>query len=232
MKKKSLVTMVASLALVGAVGVGSTLAYLSSTTGTLVNSFSTASGYTGDEQAVQIQETNVDTNKKTSFGETVGEGENAKKFTGNAYTDLLPGDSVTKDPNVLLGTNSIDSYVFIKLEGADELEATDYDKVVEKEFAIEGLNTTNWEKVYTPDGANLDGIYVYKTVDENGTADYKVTAGTKTADLFTGVAYNKDITVELTADQNAALSKIELTAYAVQYKNVSLADAINLVKSK
>ena len=73
MKKKSLVTMVASLALVGAVGVGSTLAYLSSTTGTLVNTFSTASGYTGEEQAVQIQETNVDTKVKTSYGETVGE---------------------------------------------------------------------------------------------------------------------------------------------------------------
>ena len=162
MKKKSLVTMVASLSLVAAVGVGSTLAYLSSTTGTLVNSFSTASGYTGENQAVQIQETNVETGVKTSYGDTVGEGENAKTFTGNAYTDLLLGDSVTKDPNVVLGANSIDSYVFIKLEGADALVAVDRDGDKEPDFAITGFNA-KWEKV--SEGEGLDGYYVYKVTD-------------------------------------------------------------------
>lgn len=212
MKKKSFVTMAASLSMLAVVGAGSTLAYLSSTTGTLVNTFSTASGYTGEEQAVQIQETKLDTEEKYSYGQD--------EFTGNAYTDLLPGDSVKKDPNVLLGENSIDSYVFIQVTGADALIATDNDGDQAGDFTIDAFNT-KWEKV--DDGQGLDGYYVYKA--GTGEDAYKVIAGTQTEDLFTTVTYNK----EVTADEAVELPEITLTAYAVQYKNVSLTDATALV---
>ncbi len=218
MKKKSLVTMVASLALVGAVGVGSTLAYLSSTTGTLVNTFSTASGYTGKDQAVQIQETkylgNDEYGDKTSYGED--------GFAGNAYTNLLPGDSVTKDPNVVLGENSIDSYIFILVDGADDLVAIDNDEDGAGDFTIDTFNS-KWEKA--DDSNGLDGIYVYKAGE--GVDAYKVTKGESTEDLFTTVTYNK----EVTADVAVELPEIVLQAYAVQYKNVSLEEAKELVIS-
>lgn len=218
MKKKSLVTMVASLSLVAVVGVGATLAFLSDSTGTLVNSFSTATGYTGEDQAVQIQETKLLADgtygDKTFYG--VG------GFTGNAYTDLLPGDSVTKDPNVVLGGKSIDSYVFIQVEGADALVATDNDNDGVGDFSIDTFNT-KWEKV--DDSEGLDGYYVYKAGE--GEDAYKVVAGTTTADLFTTVTYNK----EVTADVAVNLPEIKLTAYAVQFKNVELAEAIDLVEN-
>lgn len=208
MKKKSLVTMLASLSLVAVVGVGATLAFLSDTTGTLVNTFSTTTGYTGENQAVEIQESIL--NEDGTYGDKTSYGEDG--FTGNAYENLLPGDSVTKDPNVLLGTESIDSYVFIEVEGADAL--------VEDGCTIDAFNS-KWEKV--SDGEGLDGVYVYNT----GAAEdaYKVAAGTQTADLFTTVTYDLDNTTDAEVD----LSSISLTAYAVQYKNVSLTEATELV---
>ena len=215
MKKKSLVTMVASLSLVAAVGVGSTLAFLSDKTDTLVNSFSTATGYTDDDHSVQIQETKFGTDAKYSYGQD--------GFTGNAYTDLLPGDSVKKDPNVVLGAESIDSYIFIRVVGADALVATDNDEDGKGDFSIDEFNT-NWVKVDGNDD-ELDGIYVYKAGE--GEDAYKVVAGTTTDDLFTTVTYNKDVTADVAVD----LPEIALTAYAVQYKNVSLADATDIVKS-
>lgn len=216
MKKKSLVTMLASVALVAVVGVGATLAFLSDSTGTLVNTFSTTTGYTGEDQAVEIQESILEEDgtygDKTSYG--------VDGFTGNAYTDLLPGDSVTKDPNVLLGEESIDSYVFIKLEGADALAAVDRDGDLKADFSITGFSS-KWEKVDGSEG--LDGYYVYKAA--TGTDAYKVAAGTQTDDLFTTVTYNTYVT----ADTDSTLPSIKLTAYAVQYKNVSLDEAKTLV---
>lgn len=217
MKKKSLVTMLASVSLVAVVGVGATLAFLSDSTGTLVNTFSTTTGYSDeDTQAVKIQETKLESDgtygDKTSYGED--------GFTGNAYTDLLPGDVVTKDPNVLLGEESIDSYVFIKLEGADALAAVDRDADGKADFSIAGFSS-KWEKVDGSEG--LDGYYVYKAA--TGTDAYKVAAGTQTEDLFTTVTYNTYVT----ADTDAELPSIELTAYAVQYKNVTLDEAKTIV---
>lgn len=216
MKKKSLVTMIASLSLVAVVGVGATLAFLSDTTGTLVNSFSTTTGYTGDEQAVQIQETKL--NADGTYGDKTSYGKDG--FTGNAYTNLLPGDVVTKDPNVVLGEDTIDSYVFIKLEGADELVAVDRDGDSKADFSISGFNS-KWVKIDDTEG--LDGYYVYKAAD--GEDAYKVIGNTKTDDLFTTVTYNTYVT----ADTDAELPTISLTAYAVQYKNVSLDEAKALV---
>lgn len=213
MKKKSLVTMVVSLSLVAVTGVGATLAFLSDSTGTLVNSFSTATGYTGEDQAVQIQETKLGTEKKYSYGQD--------GFTGNEYTDLLPGDSVKKDPNVVLGENSIDSYVFIQVVGADDLANTDNDGDLKGDFSIDEFNT-KWEKVGGPEDS-LDGYYIYNVGTEED--PYKVVAGTSTEDLFTTVTYNKNVTVDEAVD----LPVIQLTAYAVQYKNVSKDEAVNLV---
>lgn len=215
MKKKSLVTMVASLSLVAVVGVGATLAFLSDTTGTLVNTFSTTTGYTGEKQAVEIQETKL--NQDGSYGDKTSYGTDG--FTGNAYTDLLPGDEVTKDPNVLLGEDTIDSYVFIKLEGADALAGVDRDSDGRMDFTISGFDS-KWVKIDGVDG--MDGFYVYKPAE--GEDAYKVVGNTQTADLFTTVTYNTYVT----ADTNSDLPEIKLTAYAVQYKNVSLEEATAL----
>lgn len=220
MKKKSLVTMLASLSLVAVVGVGATLAFLSDSTGTLVNTFSTTTGYSDEEtQAIKIQETKLEDDG--TYGDKTAYGEDG--FTGNAYTDLLPGDAVTKDPNVLLGEETIDSYVFIKVEGADALTAVDRDSDNQADFTIDAFNS-KWEKV--DDSEGLDGYYVYKA--GTGEDAYKVVAGTTTEDLFTTVTYNEYVT----ADTDAELPSIELTAYAVQYKNVSLSEAVEIVLAK
>lgn len=220
MKKKSLVTMLASLSLVAVVGVGATLAFLSDSTGTLVNTFSTTTGYSDEEtQAIKIQETKLEDDG--TYGDKTAYGEDG--FTGNAYEDLLPGDAVTKDPSVLLGEETIDSYVFIKVEGADALTAVDRDADNQADFTIDAFNS-KWEKV--DDSEGLDGYYVYKA--GTGEDAYKVVAGTTTEDLFTTVTYNEYVT----ADTDAELPSIELTAYAVQYKNVSLSEAVEIVLAK
>lgn len=220
MKRKSLATMLTSLSLVTVVGVGATLAFLSDSTGTLVNTFSTTTGYQDEEtQAIKIQETKL--NEDGSYGNKTSYSENG--FTGNAYKDLLPGDSVKKDPNVLLGKDTIDSYVFMKVEGADAIVAIDRDADGKPDFTIDTFNS-KWEKVDNTEG--LDGYYVYKA--GSGDEAYKVIAGTQTDDIFTTVTYNEYVT----ADTDAELPDIELTAYAVQYKNVSLSEAAALAMTK
>lgn len=93
MKKKSMLTMVVSLALVGVVAVGSTLAYLTSTAST-VNTFTV-----GDVGITQTETGNWES------------------------TPLVPGVAVTKQPVVTVAANSEASYVYAKIVYGSGLEA-------------------------------------------------------------------------------------------------------------
>lgn len=148
MKKKSLLTMVLALALVGAVGIGATLAYLSSTTTTLTNTFSV-----GDVDITQDEsdESTPDPDDRTD--------------KGNTYDDIQPGDTLKKDPTVTVLANSSDCYVFMQLTGADALEA--------KNFTFNGIPNNSWTKVSGEEG-KLDGVYQYNQVVTKNAEDQKL----------------------------------------------------------
>lgn len=188
MKKKSLLTMVMALTLVGAVGIGATLAYLSSTTEVMTNTFSVGKVKVAQDEAVWNDATDTATDERTS--------------TGNSYTDIQPGDTLAKDPTATVLANSSDCYVFMQLSGADELVAN--------KFSFAGFDSSKWVKVADEDGdANtaLDGVYRYTSVVSKSDADQKLPA------LFTSVTYS--IEAEELA-QNVSLSDVVIKTCAVQ----------------
>ena len=137
MKKAKLLTTLAAVALIGAIGVGSTFAYLSSKTGTVVNTFTVGN--------VVITLDEKDTDNST---------QNAERDQANAYTDMIPGSSYEKDPTVHVAANSENCYVFVKVTGLD----------ANKDALVINAFNTNLVKV---DGSNTaDGIYRYDAVVE------------------------------------------------------------------
>ena len=206
MKKKSLLTMISALGLIAVIGAGATLAYLTSNTQTLNNTFTVGNGI-----EIKLDEEDV-TNP------------DVRTTTGNEYTDLQPGDQMKKDPTTTVVKDSTDCYVFMKVTGIDALEALNTGKAGQHDFTV-GTISSAWAKVANADGttANLegtrDGIYQYI-----GTTDHivkKAATDTELPALFTTVTYNT------TADGTGSnLPQINVQSCAVQSANTSDAEAL------
>ena len=145
MQKKKLVAMVTAIALVGAVGIGSTLAYLSDTTDEVVNTVTVGTvGITLDESDVVYED-------GTGY---IASGD--ARVTENDYDLIVPGDSIYKDPVVHVASDSKECYVFMVADGLDDAVLNGFD------FTID----SNWVKA---DGVDaLDGVYVYASTLEAG----------------------------------------------------------------
>ena len=180
MQKKKLVAMVTAIALVGAVGIGSTLAYLSDTTDEVVNTVTVGTvGITLDESDVVYED---------GIG-YIASGD--ARVTENDYDLIVPGDSIYKDPVVHVASDSKECYVFMVAEGLDDAVENGFD------FAID----SNWVKVDGEDA--LDGVYVYATTLGAGAdtasffADGNIDYGTDN----TGMEDELEITVSAAAVQ-------------------------------
>lgn len=198
MKKKSLLTMVAALALVGAVGVGATLAYLSDATGEMTNTFTVGSG--------------IDM-KQDESDESTPDNPDDRTEKGNDYTDIKPGDVLVKDPTVTIIKNSTECYVFMQLSGADALAA--------QNFAFGGFDATKWikvdengDEVDTTKDATLDGVYRYYKTVKKSSDDQKLES------LFKTVTYS--INAE-ELEEGVTLSNVVIKSCAVQADNIEKA---------
>lgn len=206
MKNKKLIKLGTSLALVAAIGVGATLAYLSEQSNDLTNHFTVGEGYVPEEPdglAVWIDETDY-TNPEERTRE------------GNTYNNIMAGYSYTKDPILTVNGGSIESYAFIKVTGADALAA----KGVTFDFS------SDWELIAKDTGATLDGVYQWiKTTstdpeekgilnpqakDENN--EYK---DASTTPLFTKVTISPSFVSE-DEGVKVSLDDLELLGCAVQ----------------
>lgn len=209
MKKKSLITMLLSLALVAIIGTGATLAYLSANSNKVINTFTVGSGY-DEDNSLYLDEVDIATPNITD-----------RTMTGNRYTEILPGDTVSKDPTVHF-TQGPDSYIFVKVTGMNEATINDpAENVFTYLNNMLGSTATTgaWEKI---DGSTgLNGVYVYH-VDGN----YKVAANDSLVPLFTGVQLNGNLNVaqfnELKDNGTVkGISDITIQAAAVQFDNVA-----------
>lgn len=198
MKKKSLLTMVLALTLVGAVGIGATLAYLSSTTEVMTNTFSVGKVKVIQDEAVWDDTTDTPKTDRTS--------------TGNSYTDIQPGDVLAKDPTATVIANSSNCYVFMQLTGADALVANN--------FSFAGFDSSKWVKVADADNnpnTALDGVYRYTSIVNKSNANQKLPA------LFTSVTYS--IEAEELAP-TVSLSNVVIKTCAVQADNMTVDTAL------
>lgn len=223
MQKKKLLTAIMSLSLVAVVGIGGTLAYLSDKTELVTNTFAVGSGYVG--QGIVLDESDVQFNK-TERTETVNT-QNRKQ--GNEYPDLLPGDERTKDPTVWMSVGSVESYVFINIEGADILAE---DGVTINDFNDGG----EWVKVDNRQG--IDGIYRYKEIVDVRTVEGKNEGDLVAVDqLFSKVTFSGDTTNEEFAEvKKNGLTDLVIQAAAVQAANIdeaiALTEAMNAAEWK
>ncbi|MBC2870852.1 hypothetical protein H7271_04455 [Bittarella massiliensis] len=142
MKKKNILVMTLSLALVAVVAIGATLAYFVSTTNKVENAFSASDGL-----AIDLNEHNYIQNTN-QLG--------TDKVKANTYKDIYPNKVVPKDPFVSVDTvPTTGADIFVIISGADD------------DLMSLNIDTANWTKITKEDGVN--GIYKYnKSVKATG----------------------------------------------------------------
>ena len=186
MNKKKAAMSLMSLALVGAVVVGGTLAFLTDTTGKVTNTFTMGKGYEDEtvpedpgtvlHTGLWLDETKLpaDTRYPTAIGTTSETRVEASDegTTGVEYKNLVPGDIMVKDPTFHMVAGSVKSRVVMKVTGLDALNDLTYDntkvfainkdEILESTAAATVLNTDEgetptWKKIANTNGQLIDG---------------------------------------------------------------------------
>lgn len=209
MKRKNMISMVTSLALVGVVAVGGTLALLSTPSNNVSNTFTVGSGYHTDHQDLTLDEAKV---QQVVSGDNIGGyvETDAPRVKENAYSNLVEKAYLAKDPQFHIADDCevVTSWVVAKVSGFNSevgkttLKFTD----VTDETVADGAwlkvtksgTTYNYEPVSVSNMGN--GIYIYN----KGLA-----AGQSTADLFQQLQVDTFV-----AGQNP--TTITVSGYAVE----------------
>ena len=173
MKKTKLVTLLGAISLIGAIGAGSTFAYLTSTTGTVTNTFTVGNvNFDDDPLTGGLSESKVARDEhSTLYVDADGTGE-------------CTGEVVYKDPTVHMADDSQDAWVFAKIVNENpELTityASDWVDVTDAYKTAQNLNNIDY-KVY----AKKDVISksAHSTIFEEVTVGNNVTEDTTFTDI-------------------------------------------------
>lgn len=202
MKKKSILLTLTAVVLAMAVGVGGTIAYFTSTTTEVQNTF------TVGNVAITLDEAEV------TYADDVWTADSEKRVMINTYENVYPGAHLPKDPTIHVDDNSQQAYVAMKVviskAAAWKTLAEKHTDLNDLETVFEGYNEDNWSKIAaTEQGDNL--VYVYMW--EQG----KVSAGDDLR-LFTAM----NIPEELSSQEIETIDGFTVTAtgYAVQAQGV------------
>lgn len=151
-KSKALLMTLCAVLLVAASVLG-TMAYLTSTTGEVNNTFSIGKiDITLDEAKVNLDGVAITP---------------AERGNGNAYK-LVPGHTYTKDPTVHVKKDSEDAYIFVKVKnGISTIEATGTTTIAaqiaaERWTALPGVANVYY-KEYTKDATQDVNLIVFKS---------------------------------------------------------------------
>lgn len=210
MRKKSLVSMVAAMGLVAAIGVGATLAFLSAETKTLTNTFT----FTDQGIDLRLDEALVKNGEATEDRTTYDASKEAKT---QDYGKVLPGATLPKDPMVTVKANSINCYVFASITDPTTDDVT-----------IVDLNTTDWLEIkstdidgYTITPADNTKYYVYK-----GTLATNMIVPTSGTDQELGKLFTQVKIADVPkAAQGKSLGNLVIKSAAIQSDNNTYAAA-------
>lgn len=204
MKKKSILLTLTAVVLAMAIGVGGTIAYFTSTTKDVKNTF------TVGNVAITLDEA------KVTYADdvwTAGE----ERVQSNTYENVYPGAHLPKDPTIHVAADSQDAYVAMKVviskAGAWLALAENHASLNDLTTVFEGYDEADWSKIaFDYDEAADTLTYVYMW--EQG----KVSAG---ADLTLFTAMN--IPAELSSEEIETIDGFTVTAtgYAVQAQGVT-----------
>lgn len=190
MKNKKLLTTLGAVALLGAIGVGSTLAYLSDTTGTVTNTFTVGNVSFDDDNELGsgLRESKVE--RKDGVYVDADEADTWTVIK-NDYKNLVAGEVVYKDPTVIMAGDSEDAWVFVQITNTNNAA-----------FADIAWNEEDWVKVEKLSTDDDDDVVVYanKNIIKKGEA----------STIFTSVTMDTSITGD------TEIPKIEVKAFAIQ----------------
>ena len=206
MKARKILVSLAALALVAAISIGGTIAYLTSQD-QVVNTFT-------------VGKVNIVLNEAAANpdGSLI---ENADRVKANNYK-LLPGHTYNKDPMVTVLKDSETSYIkmTVTFSKANELDAIFAPTGAELTSIFNGYDAANW--TYKGNTKN--------TTDNTRTYEfwYKEAVGAPTADVALDALFDS-ITVPgtITNEQLATIAGMTITvnAYAIQADGFATADA-------
>lgn len=194
-KTKALAVSLCAILLVVASVMG-TMAYLTSKTETVTNTFTVGNvQITLDEAKVNVDGKPVDKDDK------VVELESAPRVDKNDYK-LMPGHEYTKDPTVHFAAGSEASYLFIRVDNG-------ISGVLDPATTIEDqIEDNRWEKL-----AGVECVYWMKVDATNVKKDYPVFSGFKVNSNAVGGTGTEDTKIYL---GNYEGKTITVTAYAIQ----------------
>ena len=193
MKARKILVSLAALALVAAISIGGTLAYLTSKAD-VTNTF------TVGKVAITMDETAVNTDG-TALADT-------PRRTTNDY-HLLPGKTYTKDPQIHVTTGSEDCYLFVTVDNLiSDIEAANNN--VAAQMAENG-----WVNAGVEGKTNL---YVYVGTEE-GASNPKAVAAGANVDVFETITIDGNVSNATLATY--AGKTITVNAYAIQAEGFS-----------
>lgn len=190
-KLRKLLTLVSCAVLLVCVTIAGTVAYLTSTTATVQNTFTTGN------VSITLDEAKVGTDGKAITGE------DAERVTANSYK-LFPGGTYDKDPTIHVANTSEDAWLRVKVVFENGAQADSLGLPMLEIFKT--IDTNAWtigEK--TVGESDVTYILTYKS---------KITKTTGAIVLFNTVEVPKTLTNEQIAKLNNV--KMNITAYAVQ----------------
>ncbi len=173
MKNGKLVATLGAVALVAAVGLGSTLAYLTAGTDTVTNTF-TMGNVSFAELGNGLTESEVARNDDGVYADIDGKGIWSK--TSQDYDKLYPGETVYKDPTVTMSDKSEDAWLFAKVAYDKNLYTITY-------------NTDEW----APYDTTQDGYDIYYKTETIAAED--------SSTIFTAVKVNDGVEEDATLTQ-------------------------------
>ena len=233
MNKKKMATVLGSVTLIGAIGIGGTLAYLSQQTKVVSNVFKIGNGLD-----VKLLESKVGTEPGENpdseiepvkkLNEAYGwdyDGEGNWTVRKNEYNGIVPGEKVFKDPTVIMDANSADAYIYVTVKNASTL--SDEENIKEDTKTQYQVDIgADWQLV-TAEGLPSDVlVYRYLGIAKAGN-NYTLF---KEATLREDVEKYSD-----KVDNKVKLNNLDVKAYAVQAKGISETtarkEAIELIKN-
>lgn len=230
MNKKKMVTVLGSATLIGAIGIGGSLAYLTAGTDAVSNTFTLGNGIKIDlkesKVGTETEGTDDDGNLLPGVlhpleGEAYGydlDGANKWSVDKNTYESVHPGETVYKDPTVLVAEGSEEAYIYATVKNAsteeDGEDATQYQINVGDDWTLIGKDEDKGVLIYRHNGV--------------GKANDNFT-------LFTNARIRVPKQDDNQTDAPAlVLDKLDVNAYAVQAHGVRQAtadaEAIKLIK--
>ena len=205
MKKKSILLTLTAVVLAMAIGVGGTIAYFTSTTDDVKNTF------TVGNVAITLDEAKVEyANDAWTANNDVD------RVQENTYENVYPGAHLPKDPTIHVSAGSQQAYAAMKVVISDAdawlALAKSHASLNDLENVFEGYVEENWTKIafnHDTEANTLTYVYMW----EQG----KVSAGDDLC-LFTAM----NIPAELSSDEIKTIDGFTVTAtgYAVQAQGV------------